>query len=182
LLVWRFTSQPVSALLSQSAWLGMQAPIWQPLFTHDAAALAKLQPWKHWPQLFTSFVVLTSQPSAGARLQFAKPVLQAPSWQTPRPVTALGTQLSAALGRSQARLQPPQWLMSLARFVSQPSVALRLQSAWLFWQPMMLQFPPLQKASVFAFMQLSPQPPQLFTSLSSGVSQPFAGFMSQLAK
>jgi hypothetical protein len=69
-LVWVLASQPLAAIPSQFWKVPVHAPIWQtPGATHEGAALGKLQVLPHVPQLRTSFVLSTSQPSPGLLLQ-----------------------------------------------------------------------------------------------------------------
>jgi hypothetical protein len=74
------------------------------------------------PQLLQLVVVVSgvSQPLLAVPSQFPKPGSHEPSVQVPVP------QLSAALVRAHATLQPPQWVSELSA-VSQPLAALPSQ-------------------------------------------------------
>jgi hypothetical protein len=129
----------------------------------------------HAPQFLGSVLVLTSQPSAGLPLQFAKPLLQM-SWQIP-----LVHDAEAALLEPQTFPHAPQLLTLVLMLVSQPSAGLFVQCAnpllQANWQI------PLVHVGVALFAEhLSPHPPQLLTFVLMLVSQPLAGLPSQFAK
>lgn len=69
------------------------------------------------PQCAPSVAVLTSQPSAGSRLQSAYPAAQAVSTHAP------AVQAVVACGSAQARPQAPQWAALVAVGISQPLAA-----------------------------------------------------------
>jgi hypothetical protein len=75
------------------------------------------------PQLPLLKFRFTSQPVDGSPSQLAKLGLQSPSPQTPS--WQIG---EAFLGSAQTVVQPPQWVTSDRRSVSQPSRGLPLQS------------------------------------------------------
>lgn len=126
-------------------------------------------------QLFTSMVVLISQPSAGEPLQFAKPALHAPITH------ALDAQLAAALANEHAWPQLPQLVTLLVRIVSHPLAVLPSQSPWPAAQlervhaPLVHEAPPPMNEHTF------PHDPQLPTLFNVLVSQPLPGSPSQSA-
>jgi len=74
--VGRLVSQPSDGSLLQSAQSVWHVAIVQMLFVQAAVACARAQTFPQAPQLLTSVVVATSQPSAGLPLQSAKPAPQ----------------------------------------------------------------------------------------------------------
>jgi hypothetical protein len=78
--------------------------------------------------------------------------------------------------------QPPQLPASCARLLSQPSVALPLQSPYPALQDAIAHAPPTQPATPLATSPHTiPQPPQSFVLLATEVSQPLATLPSQSA-
>lgn len=78
--------------------------------------------------------------------------------------------------------QAPQLFGSLCELTSQPSATTPLQSRKPALQVAIVQVPLTQAAVPLAAVHLIPQPPQLFTSLPTLTSQPFAGLLSQSRK
>src|SRR5258708_2820644 len=66
----------------------------------------------------------------------------------------------------------PQLLTSLAMWVSQPSLAVKLQSAYPPLQPVIVHFPAAQPDEAFGAEQALPQVPQLLGFVLPLVSQP----------
>jgi hypothetical protein len=112
-----------------------------------------------------SVAVCTSQPLTGSWSQSAKPAAQDATAQLP-PV-----QVALAWGSTQARPQAPQWSSLVRRLVSQPSLAVPLQSP----------APSLQRTTVHS---LAAQPPAATPGSEHTVSQPpqCAGSMAVLAQ
>ena len=77
-------------------------------------------------------------------------------------------------------LQVPQWLVSAARDISQPSAVLLLQSPYRYVQAPITQLPEGHVGVAFAYEQRLPQELQLVV-VPSWVSQPFELLVSQLA-
>ena len=131
------------------------------------------------PQLFGSVPVATSHPSVCLLpLQSVKPVLQA-LVQVPVVHAALTTLLL-----EQRMPQPPQFAVSVLEVTSQPSVfLLPLQSRKPGLQAP-LQVPAPQVGELmWAFEQVTPQPPQFAGLLCVFTSQPFVVLLlSQSAK
>ena len=123
------------------------------------------------PQWFWETRVSISQPSSGAVLQSAKPVLHVIEQ---RPEEQRGVACGPA---TQGARQAPQWSVSVLRSDSQPLVTLPSQSPR----------PPAQvevhtPRAHMPMPQERPQAPQLVLLVSVFTSQPFIGFMSQSAK
>jgi hypothetical protein len=86
--VGKLVSQPSDGSLLQSAQSVWQVAIVQMLFVQAAVACARVQTLPQVPQLLTSVVVATSQPSAGLPLQSAKPAPQTGEHLVPAPPVA----------------------------------------------------------------------------------------------
>jgi hypothetical protein len=121
--------------------------------------------------------VFTSQPSIAIALQFAKPVVHAPSAHAP------AAQLAAAFAKLHALPQRPQCAALLVVSVSQPSAAIALQSP----KPA-LHIPTPHAPLTHPGVPLAtarhdvPQAPQCITLTRRSTSQPFVAIMSQLPK
>jgi len=179
--VYTLVSQPSAVPPEQLPQPASQLPMLQVLDTQLAEALAKesSQSLPQAPQLASSLVVLTSQPSRStfSTLQFAKPesqlMLQAPPTQFGLPLTVL-----------HACAHPPQLFTSLMVCVSQPS-RVAFSSAEQLLHPAlqaMLQLPLEQAGAPLTVLQASSQSPQLSTSVWVLISQPLAWLPSQLEK
>jgi hypothetical protein len=116
-------------------------------------------------------LVLVSQ-SAALPSQSAKGGVHALTWHTLFLHTAL------ALVIAQAVLHAPQFFKSVAMFVSQPSVAMPLQSAKPALQAPTLHWEATQEGVPLGITQATPQPPQLVGLVVMSVSQSF-GLSSQ---
>ena len=101
-------------VLSGAAHVATQAP---PEHIWPAA-----QVWPQAPQLPLSLLVFTSQPLLAVPSQFAKPVVQLATAQTPV------VHVAAALGRAQTFPHAPQFVGLVWRLTSQPSAASASQS------------------------------------------------------
>ena len=99
--VFRFTSQPLAALPSQSPKPLVHEATAQLPALHDAVALARLHA-PHLPQLFGSVFRFASQPLAALPSQSPKPVVHVATAQLPAVHEAV------ALVRLQTVAQPPQ--------------------------------------------------------------------------
>lgn len=126
------------------------------------------------PQLLWSLVTLISQPSLCLLpLQSAKPAVQVPLHTLPEQAAVMWL-------AEQTMPQPPQLLVLVATFVSQPSLCLLpLQSAKPAVQAP-LHTPEAQLwMAMWLLEQTVPQLPQLFGSVLTLTSQPFAVTLSQ---
>ena len=113
------------------------------------------------PQLALSVPVFTSQPFTGSRSQSAKPAAQVATAQAPP------AQVALAWGSAQARPQEPQLVALVWRLVSQPSLAVALQSPAPALQRTTVHAPPAQPlAAAPASAQTVPHAPQLVGSIS----------------
>jgi hypothetical protein len=159
-------SQPFAAAPSQSPYPTAQAPITQ-LLAEQAltATFASAHAVAHAPQWLTSVVSFAQLPE-----QFVSPaphvVPHEPEEQTWPP--------------PHAALHAPQLPLSACVFTSHPFAGLPSQSAKPAAHAPITQPPVAQVAAAFAKLHLSPQPPQLPTSvLLVAVSQPFVATPSQ---
>lgn len=167
-----FASQP---------FLGFPSQLWNPVEqtgtqapdTHEVEPLAFVQGELHAPQSVVVVMDL-SQPLAALTSQSAKPALQDTREHAPVAHDAV------AFARLQGVPQLPQLLFVL-RLVSQPSLAVPLQS----WNPglhvLRAHDPDAHEAVALGKLQLCPQAPQS-VSVFSEVSHPFAVLPSQFAK
>lgn len=150
------------------------------LVPHRQLPFSQLSPGAHMmpqpPQLSTSLRVSISQPFVGLESQSRKPMAQLATVQAP------DVQLQLAFIPLQLVVQLPQWSTSLRMSVSQPVTGLESQSAKPGEQLATAQAPDAQLQLAFIPLQAIMQPPQWLTLLRVLISQPFAGFMSQLAK
>jgi hypothetical protein len=121
--VFVFTSQPSTGLPLQSSKPASQLAISHAAATQLGVPLATAHAVPQPPQFAGSVSVLTSQPSAGARLQSAKPASQAATVQLPP------TQPGVPFATLHASPQPPQFAASTSVLTSHPSPAAPLQSA-----------------------------------------------------
>jgi hypothetical protein len=163
-------SQPLLALPSQllklAEHVGTHAPP-----VHVVEPLAFVQAVPQAPQFDVFVERFTSQPSAGSALQFPNPPLQV-SEHDPRLHVAL------AFAPLHTEPQEPQLPTLTSVFVSQPLFALPSQ---LLKVPLHtgVHAPDTQLVVPFAFVHVTPQPPQLFEFVAVFVSQPFLGLPSQ---
>src|SRR5690349_8594933 len=106
------------------------------------------------PQFWMLFVVAVSQPFFGFASQLPKPaahvIPQTPALQKARPFVV-----------SQARAQPPQFLVLVSVFVSQPFEAMPSQSANGEMHDAIAQVPEVQVVFALGSTQSWPQAPQL---------------------
>src|SRR5262245_48469700 len=140
-----------------------------------ATALANEQILPQLPQLTASVIRLRSQPLPGAPSQSPKPRLHEATTHTrlPHPGTALGG--------AHTLPQAPQFC-TVARFTSQPSPAMLLQSANPKLQAR-AHLPKLHTGLALAPPgHTLPQAPQLNRSLDEATSQPSAGTLLQSRK
>lgn len=173
--VFRFTSQPSTGLPLQSAYPGLQL-----LIVHTPALQVETAfGSEHWlpqaPQLPALVVRFTSQPSDATVLQSPNPLLQLAMAQAP------ATQAAVALGRLQAREQPPQLETSVRVLTSQPLDASPSQSAHPVEQAATAHCPEVQVEVALGSTQAAPHAPQLVTEVCRSTSQPSAATALQLA-
>jgi len=140
----------------------LRSPVWQ-LTPHWPAEhtvpLGQTVPQA--PQLVLLVLVLTSQPLAALPSQSAKPVAQAASVQAP------ALQVVVALGNTQARPHPPQWVALVVVSVSQPFAAVPSQSPKPGEHRTTAQVPSVQPwVAVLARAQAVPHAPQLAGSMA----------------
>src|SRR5579883_1685929 len=164
-------SQPSVCLLPlQSAKPALQAPVQTPLVQTGVAMLLFEQTSPHPPQLLTSVLpTLTSQPSVCLLLlQSANPAAQVPL-QTPAPL-----HVTVAMWFDEHATPHPPQLVAVVSDVSHPLVCLLLSQS-----PKPALQAPVQTPAVHTgvamllFEQMTPQPPQLLTSVPPmKVSQP----------
>lgn len=132
------------------------------------------QAWPQAPQFAGSVSRFVSQGVDGSPSQSAYGGVHAQTPQTPP------TQIAQPPPEPHACPQPPQLFTSAARFVSQPLVGFPSQSpqpgSHLGWQA-----PAMHWARACWVPHTMPQPPQLFTSFETLVSQPSAQVPLQLA-
>lgn len=160
-------SQPSAYWPLQSPQPVEQAATWQVVPLHAGVPWATEHMAPHAPQLATLFVIATSQPSTALLLQFAKPDWHAmPHW----PAEQDGTPLV----ESQAFPQPPQLLVLVWVFTSQPLPASVSQSAKPVLQAPSAHVPVVHCAEAFGKLQTLPQVPQFETLLARSTSQPSA--------
>ena len=116
----------------------------------------------HAPQLALSVRVSTSQPLAGSRSQSAKPAAHAATPQLPPAHVAL------AWGSAHARPHAPQLASLVCRLVSQPSLAVPLQSPAPALQRTTVHAPAAQPlAATPASAQTVSHPPQFVGSIAA---------------
>jgi hypothetical protein len=174
-----FTSHPSAGFMLQSAFGSMHV-IPQTPFVHAAMPPTAVQACPQAPQLLVSVPVPTSQPFVGLWSQSEKPAAQ------PFAGMLHGDAVPGALHTSvtwfvlHEVLQSPQWLGVLIA-VSQPSLAMPLQSACVGSVQTTLEQTPLTQLSVAppAVLHAWPQPLQLSLSVLVLISQPFAALWSQ---
>jgi hypothetical protein len=159
-----FTSHPLPAMPSQSAYGGVQLPMAQVPFEHVAVAFGTLHTVPQAPQWFVSDCRFVSQPFAGLPSQSPKPGLHAIVQEPP---LHDGVPLVALQGLPQA----PQLAALVARFVSHPFIGLLSQSPNVPEQDEMTQEPVLQAAVAFGRLHAPPHTPQ-FIIVSRLVSHP----------
>jgi hypothetical protein len=173
-LVFRLASQPSEATPLQLPKPVLHVPSTQAPPLQLAPALANVQEVPQAPQLVTVVFRFVSQP-----------LVRSPS-QSPQPALQVGAHFPAVhatppCGFVQAIPQVPQFAAVVFRFVSQPLDGSLSQ----FPKPAVhvpsVHTPPGQVSVAFARLHTAPQPPQLLRVVVL-VSQPFAGFPSQLAK
>ena len=130
------------------------------------------------PQFATLELVSTSQPSFAMPLQSLKGALHEPTPQAP--IAHPGAPLATA---AQTVPHALQFIASLERLTSQPSLGFLLQSANGALHEPMAQTPCAHDATPFcAGGQALAHIPQFFGSLPLSTSQPFAGLPSQSLK
>ncbi len=170
-------SQPLPAIMSQSASGAAQAPTAQAPMTHAAVppiTMHALPQRPQWPVLVRRSV---SHPFSGFMSQSAKPSSQRPTAQ--RPPAQSGVPWSTR----QAAPQVPQFITSVRVSTSQPFIAARSQSAKPSSQVPTPQVPIAQAAVPWAGAgQAVPQVPQCAVLVRTSVSQPVPDIMSQSPK
>lgn len=172
--VFRLTSQPFVAMVSQLAKPAVHAPIVHVLLTQLAAALVNVHLVPQPPQLLTSFVVFVPQVAPGGQVASPAPQVLYPH----TPLVHAG--VPPVVGHLCAAPQPPQLLTSEFVLISQPLAALASQSAKPALQ-MIPQLPAVHVGVPPAVEHLVPQVLQLLTSVFRFTSQPSAARLSQLA-
>ena len=140
-----------------------------------AQRLPATQVFPHAPQLELVLSV-ASQPLAALPSQSAKPALQVATVQRP------AAQPAVALGSTQGLPQLPHEVAVLDRLVSQPSVALALQSPKPGLHAAMVQAPAAHAAVALASAHALPHAPQWVALVLLLVSQPVMTLESQSAK
>jgi hypothetical protein len=169
-------SQPLLVSPSQLPKPVLQAATWHAPLTHAGIAAGSEHARPHAPQFATEVVSGTSQPLLTCRSQSAKPAVQLPMEQL------LAAHTGAALGVAQARPQPPQCEVLVARFDSQPLASLPSHSPKPGRQVLS------QRPSTHAGMALPRvghtllHAPQCAGLARRSVSQPLPGSLSQSAK
>ena len=149
----------------------------QVLLVHAAVACVSVHTLPQAPQLSTSVVVATSQPSAGLPLQSAKPAPQDGEHFVPElPVV----QLVVPCALVHLAPQAPQLSVLSFRLVSQPSLTRLLQSPKPEVQ-VMEHTPALHEGMPLVVLHATRQLPQCWTLLSVSVSQ-LGSDVSQFAK
>ena len=169
-LVLVFTSQPLAALMSQSAKPALHAMA-HTLFEQEGVPFELLQIVPQEPQFTALVLVFTSQPFAALMSQLAKPALHAMAHV---PLEHEGVPFVPL----QTVPQAPQWVAFVFLFTSQPVCALLSQSAKPALQAMAHT---LFKHEGVPFVPLHtpPQPPQWVASAVRSASHPLAGSRSQ---
>ena len=117
------------------------------------------------PQLRLSEARLVSQPLVVLLSQLPKPAVHVPSRQEPV------TQVAVALGKTQGRPQPPQWLVLLEKSASQPLATLVSQSPYPAPQSMRTHTPPAHVGVPLVLLHARPHAPQFVAEVASVVSQ-----------
>ncbi len=171
-----FDSQPLAALMSQSAKPALQAARAQAPATHDALALLNAHTFPQAPQFEVLVRVAASQPLAGLLSQSAKPALHAPTAHRP------AAQSGVAFCAEHALRHAPQFAALVPRSVSHPLAGLPSQSPHPSSQVVNPQRPSRHTPVACIGAQAMPHPPQWARLVSVEVSQPFEAVMSQSAK
>jgi hypothetical protein len=177
----RSASQPSLARPLQSAWVAShvtteQTPLLQCSTAPPLVLHAKVQP----PQWVASVLRLISHPSAALWLQSAKPVVHPPGGIAHAYPVLVLLQTSVALAVLHTCPQAPQ-LLVVVMGVSHPLATLPSQSAKPALQ-VILHTDPTQVPTPPLWLHTLPQAPQLFGSLVTLISQPFAVIKSQSLK
>jgi len=175
-LVVVFTSQPSSNIPLQFAQLLSQAMA-QYAFVHIGAEWALSgQAWPQAPQFEASFVALTSHPSSTSELQFK----WTESHMMPHHELAhVGVEYGLS---GQTAPHAPQLLMSFVLLISQPSLALALQSNRPVSQTNPQDEPEQVGVALDTAGHVLLHPPQWFTSLVVLISQPSLPLTLQSAR
>jgi hypothetical protein len=174
MFVAKTASQPLTALPSQlpvpALHTGLHAPA-----EHDVVPFGFVQFVPQAPQLPVLVFVFVSQPFDTLASQFPKPALQAieqePSAQPAVPFVLLHTVP-----------QPPQFVVLVCVFVSQPLVRLPSQFPKFVLQEEIAHALETHAGVALAKLHTFPHVPQLFTLFVRFVSQPFAPLPSQLPR
>ncbi|MFO0605277.1 MAG: hypothetical protein U0324_19010 [Polyangiales bacterium] len=172
------TSQPLLTLPSQLPKPEAQAIDTHAPPEHVGAPLVALHGRPQVPQLATSVLVLTSQPSEGCALQSASGAAHVPP-TVHELDTHTGVRPVGAVHRLE---QPPQLPVSERVSVSHPSMGFMLQSAKPTLHAPITHSPPEQAAEALAKRQRVPQVPQLAASVTRLTSQPLVALRSQSPK
>jgi hypothetical protein len=172
-LVSVFVSQPLFGLPSQFLKLPLQVGV-HTLLTQLVVPLAFVHAIPQPPQLLTSAVVALSQPFLGLPSQSAKPAEHVGTQVPP-------VQVVVPCAFVHAIPQPPQLVMLVLKFASQPLLALPSQLP----KPALhvgTQTPVVQVVDPLAFVQALPHAPQFDTEVFVLASQPVDASPSQLPK
>lgn len=161
-------SQPLSGFVSQSVQPTLQTWIPHAPDEQVPVAFAGAQAAPQTPQ---SVVVLrfVSQPVEYLPSQSANPAVQLVMLHVPF------EQLAAPLAAPHEFPHAPQLLLSVLRFVSQPSEYVELQSAKPAWHCAILHAPLWHVGVPFVTLHEFVHDPQCWTSLAVWISQPLPG-------
>jgi len=172
------TSHPLPTLPSQLPKLALQVMDAQTPPEQLGVPLVALHTRPQVPQLDSSVLRFTSQPSGACALQSASGAGHiAPALH--ELIRQMGVRPTGGVQRV---AHAPQWLVSERMSVSQPSMGFMLQSAKPALHEPIAQSPPAQTAAALAKRQRLPQVPQLAASLMRLTSQPLVVVRSQSPK
>jgi hypothetical protein len=168
-------SQPFPTAMSQFWKPALQAiEHWPP--AHDGTPLFALHAAPQPPQFAALVLTLTSQPFAWMPSQSAKPALHEPTTQLPF------EQAAVAFGTLQTRPHIPQLAAAVLRLVSQPSWAMRLQSAKGGAHWFTAHAPAAHALLALGSEQTKSHEPQFCASAWMFTSQPLPATVSQSTK
>jgi hypothetical protein len=143
---------------------------------HVELAFAAVHTFPQVPQLFTSVLLLISQPFAAMPSQFAKPALQVATAHVP------AVHEGVPFAVLQVSPQVPQLPTDVSVLVSQPFVGLLSQLPKPALQDATPHAPPTQAAVPLVVVHAVPQAPQFPTLVARLVSQPLLASLSQSPK
>jgi hypothetical protein len=170
------TSQPLAALMSQSAKPILQLATRHVPAAHAGAPLGVEHTLPHAPQLDAFVCVLTSQPLAGFRSQSAKPALQLATAHIPAAHAGVPFAIAQVLPHE------PQLAAFVCVFTSQPFAGFPSQSAKPALQLAIPQPPAVHTPVALAGAHAIPHPPQCASEVCVLTSQPLLALPSQFAK